>query len=281
MKEAGIRYPSTLPDTFHRMVKENMRQDIQEGRFRDGQFFNQAPVDTDTNVAFIKNPFQKQLDSPANIPVGDGMIKDSLNQMQQNLKQKYDTMRDSGIMSESDYQKNIKRLLGDKDKVEAPKENILNKVGTFLANALTFSQPVAAGTLDANQQVSQVSERPKLSYVNPDAKTMSLSEIGEAFRPKNLFGYKDKFGRFDDPGSPLARDRAETMQRVAQNFTSPIVGDARTIGQIRADQDARMRENARLRNESFQRGERLQQRSADVNTAQICYLIQHLDLETR
>jgi hypothetical protein len=173
-------------------------------------------------------------------------------------------MRDTGTMSEEDYQKNIKRLLGDKDKVEAPKENILNKVGNFLANTFTFSQPVAAGTLDANQQVSQVSERPKLGYVNPDAKTMSLSEIGEAFRPKNLFGYKDKFGRFDDPGSPLARDRAETMQRVAQNFASPITADARTIGQIRADQEARMRENARLRNESFQRGERVKQKSADV-----------------
>ena len=148
--------------------------------------------------------------------------------------------------------------------VEAPKESPLQKAAGFLANVFTGTQPVAAGTLDANQQVAQVSERPKLNYVNPDAKTMSLSEIGEAFRPKNLFGYKDKFGRFDDPGSPLARDRAETMQRVAQNFTSPIVGDARSITQIRADQDARMRENARLRNESFQRGERLQQKSADV-----------------
>jgi len=141
-------------------------------------------------------------------------------------------------------------------------KNILQKVGTFLAN--TFTQPVAAGTLDANQQVTQESERPKLSYVNPDVKTMSLSEIAEAFKPKNLFGYKDKFGRFDDPGSPLARDRAETMQRVAQNFSSPITADARTIGQIRADQEARMRENARLRNESFQRGERVKQKSADV-----------------
>jgi len=148
--------------------------------------------------------------------------------------------------------------------VEAPKESPLQKAAGFLANVFTGTQPVAAGTLDANQQVGQVSERPKLSYVNPDAKTMSLSEIGEAFRPRNLFGYKDKFGRFDDPGSPLARDRAETMQRVAQNFTSPIVGDARSIAQIRADQDARMRENARLRNESFQRGERLKQKSADV-----------------
>ena len=70
--------------------------------------------------------------------------------------------------------KRLRRLLGDKDKVEAPKENIFrNKVGGFLANVFTGTQPVAAGTLDANQQVSQVSERPKLSYVNPDAKTMS------------------------------------------------------------------------------------------------------------
>jgi hypothetical protein len=261
----GVDSDSSIYKSFPTRIKFDLRQEFKEKqrdfKYQDSSF---APTDTDTGLAFIKNPFQKQLDSPANIPVGDGMIKDSLNQMQQNLKQKYDTMRDSGIMSESDYQKNIKRLLGDKDKVEAPKENILNKVGGFLANVFTGTQPVAAGTLDANQQVSQISERPKLSYVNPDAKTMSLSEIGEAFRPRNLFGYKDKFGRFDDPGSPLARDRAETMQRVAQNFSSPIVGDARSIAQIRADQEARMRENARLRNESFKRGERVGQKSADV-----------------
>jgi len=148
------------------------------------------------------------------------------------------------------------------NRAEPKNDSILNKTGNFIANL--FTPPVAAATLDANQQVLQAPERPKLSYVNPDAKTMSLSEIKEAFKPKNLFGYKDKFGRFDDPGSPLARDRAETMQRVAQNFNAPITADARTIGQIRADQDARMRENARLRNESFQRGERVKQKSADV-----------------
>jgi len=148
--------------------------------------------------------------------------------------------------------------------VKSPKESPLQKAAGFLANVFTGTQPVAAGTLNANQQVSQAPERPKLSYVNPDAKTMSLSEIKDAFKPKNLFGYKDKFGRFDDPGSPLARDREQTLQRVAQNFSSPITADARTIGQIRADQQERMRENARLRNESFQRGERVKQRSADV-----------------
>jgi len=140
----------------------------------------------------------------------------------------------------------------------------IQEAGRGLVNLVTGTQPVAAGTLDSAPRFAQVSERPKLSYVNPDAKTMSLSEIADAFKPKNLFGYKDKFGRFDDPGSPLARDRAETIQRVAQDFSSPITADARTIGQIRADQEARMRENARLRNESFQRGERVKQKSADV-----------------
>ena len=168
-----------------------------------------------------------------------------------------------GIQSAIEGGKRLKENIEKRVNPEANKVSIGDRVGGFL-NSMMGISPVAAGTLDANQQVSQVSERPKLSYVNPDAKTMSLSEIGEAFKPKNLFGYKDKFGRFDDPGSPLARDRAETMQRVAQNFNAPITADARTIGQIRADQEARMRENARLRNESFQRGERVQQKSADV-----------------
>lgn len=168
-----------------------------------------------------------------------------------------------GIQSAIEGGKRLKENIEKRVNPEANKVSIGDRVGGFL-NSMMGISPVAAGTLDANQQVSQVSERPKLSYVNPDAKTMSLGEIRDAFKPANLFGYKDKFGRFDDPGSPLARDRAETIQRVAQNFSSPITADARTIGQIRADQEARMRENARLRNESFQRGERVQQKSADV-----------------
>ena len=181
----------------------------------------------------------------------DRIYKNMRNYFKQTLQDSYKDDVDSGYFKAK-----------PKEGAFAP-QSIGDKIGNFLANTLTFSQPLAAGTLDANQ-VAEVSERPKLNYVNPDAKTMSLSEIGEAFKPKNLFGYKDKFGRFDDPGSPLAVDRAQTIQRVAQNFSSPIVGDARTIGQIRADQEARMRENARLRNESFQRGERVQQKSADV-----------------
>ena len=249
MKEAGIRYPKSLPDQMIRMLKENYRDDKRDGFYKDGQFLNQSPTDANTQIA---GAF--------------GMSDDEI-ERRKNLNEIINTPG-YDPKSVTEAQRQLIRLnqgLSPFDKkVEAPKENILQKVGGFLANVFTGTQPVAAGTLDANQQVSQVSERPKLSYVNPDAKTMSLSEIGQAFKPSNLFGYKDKFGRFDDPGSPLARDRAETIQRVAQNFSSPIVGDARTIGQIRADQDARMRENAKLRYDSFKRGERVQQKSADV-----------------
>ena len=67
-----------------------------------------------TTTAFIKNPFRKQLESPANIPTGTGLINKGLNQMQKTQKQKYDVMRDTGTWSEEKYQKEMKRLLGDK-----------------------------------------------------------------------------------------------------------------------------------------------------------------------
>jgi len=142
---------------------------------------------------------------------------------------------------------------------KAPEQNILQKVGGFLANTFTGTQPVAAGTLDdkPTRFAAQVSPTgyepagPKLNYVNPDAKTMTMGQIGEAFKPSNLFGYKDKLGRYDDPGSPLDRQRQETMQNVYNKFTSPIVGDPRSIAQIRSDQKESMQDAARLRYQDF------------------------------
>ena len=251
--ERKDRYGRPIPG--ERFGEEEMKRDYPFRRqFRyenfDGEKYTPGvpfgQKETDTKVAMLGGD---NLGGPAALLGGvltiGGMGVNAVKDVYQNLAPK------------------LKKNIEDRVNPEENKVSIGDRVGGFL-NSMMGISPVAAGTLDANQQVSQVSERPKLNYVNPDAKTMSLSEIGEAFKPKNLFGYKDKFGRFDDPGSPLARDRAETIQRVAQNFSSPITADARTIGQIRADQEARMRENARLRNESFQRGERVQQKSADV-----------------
>ena len=43
MKVQGIRYPRTLSPMFHRLNKENFRDDVESGRFKDGQFINRAP----------------------------------------------------------------------------------------------------------------------------------------------------------------------------------------------------------------------------------------------
>jgi len=242
-KDFGVDSESNIYKSFPNRIKMDLRDEYKEKQ-RDFKYQDSSFAPTDTKVAMGDNlgGYAAAIGGLGSMAVmGANAIKNTIQNIAPN------------------FQKKIEQRVNP----EENKISIGDRVGGFL-NAITGTQPVAAGTLDANQQVSQVSERPKLNYVNPDAKTMSLSEIGEAFKPKNLFGYKDKFGRFDDPGSPLARDRAETMQRVAQNFSSPITADARTIGQIRADQEARMRENARLRNESFQRGERVKQKSADV-----------------
>jgi len=154
-----------------------------------------------------------------------------------------------GIQSAIEGGKRLKENIEKRVNPEKNQVSIGDRVGNFL-NAITGIQPVAAGTLDANQ-ISQVSERPKLNYVNPDAKTMTMSQIGEAFKPKNLFGYQDKFGRYDDPGSPLAKQRQETMQSVYNRYTRPMTPDSRTIAQIRADQKESMQEAAKLRYQDF------------------------------
>ena len=115
---------------------------------RGGARFNEAgrnELTGGTNTAFLN--FNKIKESPANTPLGDGMINESLNQMQQNLKQKYDLMRDSGIMSDDDYNKNMKRLMGDKFKDQSS----LNNTGTLTAthdNRLFKSVPATGPAAD-------------------------------------------------------------------------------------------------------------------------------------
>jgi len=287
----GIRYPKQLPDTMKRMLRQNMRDDEADGTFKDGQFVNQLPKNygdqeqkviqdnefnkylkdqfgtTDMNYGdkqYLResfdegNPYKRfNFDQSLKAPITDTKVamlgnEDNLGGPAAFLGGVL-TIGGMGINALKNLKENFApKLKENLDKKLNPEENrasIGDKVSGFLNRMMGIS-PVAAGTLDANQ-VSQVSERPKLGYVNPDAKTMSLSQIGEAFKPKNIFGYQDKFGRYDDPGSPLDKQRQETMQRVFNRFTRPITPDARTIGQIRADQKAEMQEQARQRYQDF------------------------------
>ena len=44
MKGLGIKRPKALPSTMQRMLRENYRDDIRDGFYKDGQFINKAPV---------------------------------------------------------------------------------------------------------------------------------------------------------------------------------------------------------------------------------------------
>ena len=151
-----------------------------------------------------------------------------------------------------------------------PEQNIFSKTGNFLANLVT--PPAVAGTLEGKPTrfagEADPTPRPKLDYVNPDKTTMTGSEIRDAFRHSNLLGYKDKFGRF---GEAVDKDRQQTMNQVAQRYSSMPAPDARSLSQIRQDRATKMKEDAKARQATFKDtgvqtfGGKIQpQKSADV-----------------
>ena len=153
---------------------------------------------------------------------------------------------------------------------KAPEQNIFTKTGNFISNLVT--PPAVAGTLEGKPTrfagEADPTPRPKLDYVNPDKTTMTGSEIRDAFRPTNLFGYKDKFGRY---GEAVDRDRQQTINRVSERYSSMPDPDARLLNQIRADRAAKMKEDAKARQAAFKDtgvqtfGGKVQpQKSADV-----------------
>ena len=224
-------------------------------KYREGSFLNTAK---DTKIAqsdFDENDFQTYaktlgIKRPGQLP--PTMIR--------MLKQNY--MDDKKELRYKDGQ------LFNK----APEGNIFTRTAGSIFNTLTGTQSVAAGTLDDNQTrfagEADPTPRPKLDYVNPDKTTMTGSEIRDAFKPSNLFGYKDKFGRY---GEAVDRDRQQTINQVAQRYSSMPNPDARSLSQIRADRAAKMKDDAKARQAAFKEtgvqtfGGKVQpQKSADV-----------------
>ena len=228
--------------------------------------------DTGTDTAFIKNPFRKQLESPANIPVGDGMIRDSLNKMQKNLKQKYDAMRDTGTWSEEKYQKEMKRLLGDKDLSS-------NKVYSDVSPSGGFFTGSGEGTMFASADIGKKETRfagekennffsgDKESFSkfgsdnyrmsqNPDRTIMTGSEVMSSFSPTNIFNPSKnfiggRFGTYDDPGTPLGNQIASDRTQARESFNAPLTADDRTIAEIRRDQKQAQITKAEERDRQF------------------------------
>ena len=81
MKLQGIKYPRTLSDMFHNLNRGNMRQDIKEGRYKDGQYYkegsllNQAKPEGNPFTRFAGSVFDAVTGTqPAAANVLDGKI---------------------------------------------------------------------------------------------------------------------------------------------------------------------------------------------------------------
>tara|TARA_S200000501_G_scaffold185950_1_gene174904 strand:+ start:660 stop:1571 length:912 start_codon:yes stop_codon:yes gene_type:complete len=81
MKLQGIRYPRTLSDMFHNLNRGNMRQDIKEGKYKDGQYYkegsllNQAKPEGNPFTRFAGSVFDAVTGTqPAAANVLDGKI---------------------------------------------------------------------------------------------------------------------------------------------------------------------------------------------------------------
>ena len=170
---------------------------------------------SDTNVAFIKNPFQKQLDSPANIPTGSGLIDKSLNQMQKAQKQKYDVLRDTGTWSEEKYQKEMKRLLGDKDLSSSKVYSDMNTQslgasdGSLIAMANTDNRGITTAAPETKvTETRRMAGSPfgndnyRMSQ-NPDPTIMTREQMKQS-----IFGDPgySRFGTRDAEGTQPAKD---------------------------------------------------------------------------
>ena len=213
---------------------------------------------SDTNVAFIKNPFQKQLDSPANIPTGSGLIDKSLNQMQKAQKQKYDVLRDTGTWSEEKYQKEMKRLLGDKDLSSSKVYSDMNpsSLGATEGSLLAMGDTRGIKTPAPETKVTET-KRMAGGFFSPqnfqrsgvpDATIMTREQMGQALTGDP--GYT-RFGSLDRPGTQAAKDTAAFNEAYKRSFFAPRETDARSIAERREANEQSIRDTAKADYQAF------------------------------
>ena len=102
----------TDEDGIHGHVYQNEGGYLKEGNMYD-EGIHGLPI---PRVQLKIDKGQKVAMSPADVPLGDGMIYEAKTQMQKNLKQKYDVMLENGFIDQVEYQKQMKRLFGNQKK---------------------------------------------------------------------------------------------------------------------------------------------------------------------
>ena len=109
-------YEDFVRDSQNMPLDESFK-DLRRGQDGEGFDILRDLLDLDEAKNNARNGLKiAQNFSPADVPLGDGLIYEAKTKMQQNLKQKYDMMLENGMMSEEEYHKQMQRTMGTKKK---------------------------------------------------------------------------------------------------------------------------------------------------------------------
>ena len=101
----------TDEDGIHGHVYQNEGGYLKEGNMYDSGIHGLPVPRVDLQ---IRPNEEVLLANAADLPMGDGMIKEALTQMQNSNKQKYDLMYQEGFINRQQYEKQMKRTFGKK-----------------------------------------------------------------------------------------------------------------------------------------------------------------------
>ena len=211
MKLQGIRYPRNLHDMFHRLNIQNMREDIKELKYKDGQFLNKAePTEEKGNILqrIAGSIFDAATGTqPAAADVLDGRINfnDSLPSIS--------TFSETGDPSFRSYR------LGEDF------SNLIQGVGDLPAQDTSFSSYVRGAQPGQERGNTRLQEARKIANRNPN---VSINEkTGRAVATNN---------------SGKARAQAMAVNRKLSG---------KSISQKKAENRQAMKDRARARHSAF------------------------------
>ena len=273
MKALGIRKPKTLPSMTIRMLKQNYQDDVRDGRYKEGQLINQAPVkEKPSFVEQTKNlagsvfnaitgtqpaaasqipggmPTGTQFTSSnldaARAPVGSVTTGDTSFSSFRMAGGGQQQQQDSGIVTPFSQTSMGK---GEGRKVTPFSETSMGQGVSVAPTTTPKTVTIDGQTVAARQTVASLPSDYKQTEAREFAKAAAFKEAqGIAKRNPNV-----KVG-VDSKGQPKATAANDTARARAQAAAVNRKLSGKSISQTKAANRASMRASAAARNASFQ-----------------------------
>ena len=273
MKALGIRKPKTLPSMTIRMLKQNYQDDVRDGRYKEGQLINQAPVkEKPSFVEQTKNlagsvfnaitgtqpaaasqipggmPTGTQFTSSnldaARAPVGSVTTGDTSFSSFRMAGGGQQQQQDSGIVTPFSQTSMGK---GEGRKVTPFSETSMGQRVSVAPTTAPKTVTIDGQTVAARQTVASLPSDYKQTEAREFAKAAAFKEAqGIAKRNPNV-----KVG-VDSKGQPKATAANDTGRARAQAAAVNRKLSGKSISQTKAANRASMRASAAARNASFQ-----------------------------